>query len=94
MTDQSDPSGFDRTEEDDHDLLTFGEAGLRIAEAIEDMKTAIAHAKSPSEAEALRLRLDQLTTAAARNSRQPITDETFERFFGYSGTARRNTSWK
>lgn len=85
---------FDRTQEDDHDLLTFGEAGIRLREAIDELRARIAATDDNVEATALRRRLDLLTSAAERNRRQPITDETFERFFGYPGSARRNTDWR
>ena len=38
-----------------------------------------------------RERLSALEDAQRRNRRQPINDSNFESFFGYPGTARRNT---
>jgi hypothetical protein len=40
-----------------------------------------------------RTRLSALEAGAERNRAQPINDENFERFFGYPGEARRNTTW-
>lgn len=39
-------------------------------------------------------RLAALQESAERNRAQPINDENFEKFFGYPGKARRNTSWQ
>ena len=38
-------------------------------------------------------RLTKLQDSAERNKAQPINDENFEKFFGYPGKARRNTTW-
>jgi hypothetical protein len=87
------PSG--RVDEDDHDLLTFGEAGARLRENIAQTREQIADLESNRDFAGLaraRDRLAQLEDSAARNSAQPINDETFEKFFGYPGKARRNTS--
>ena len=88
-----------REEEDDHDLLTYGEAGARITEEIAAEKERLAvweqrvAAGEPvaEQCERSRVRLEQLRGAAQRNARPPITDDNFERFFGYKGTPRRNT---
>jgi hypothetical protein len=37
-------------------------------------------------------RLSALEEGAERNRAQPINDENFEKFFGYPGQARRNTT--
>jgi hypothetical protein len=86
-----------REDEDDYDLLTFGEAGARLDHEIRTLRKRIAELEQsgPADAagaEAARARLDALVDAARRNARQPITDENFTRFFGYAGKARRNTS--
>jgi hypothetical protein len=90
-----------REDEDDYDLLTFGEARVRldqeIRQATQRVRELEAGAPDAQEVDggaalaAARARLDQLRGAAARNARQPITDENFQRFFGYAGKARRNT---
>jgi hypothetical protein len=94
LTDQpTDDSDRDKVDEDDHDLLTFGEAGERLrleiaaaARKVQDLKQS-----GPIEAlEKAQARLEALRSAAARNSAQPINDANFEKFFGYPGKARRN----
>jgi hypothetical protein len=72
---RDDDQPLTREAEDDYDLLTFGEAGARL----------------DHEIRVQRARLASLRDAAARNARQPITDENFTKFFGYEGRARRNT---
>lgn len=80
-------------DDDDHDLLTFGEVGerlrLEVAAAAEDV-TAAQASGSAVDLEKARARLAALRAAAARNSAQPINDANFERFFGYPGRAKRN----
>lgn len=83
----------EKVDEDDHDLLTFGEAGERLrieiataAMALEELR----HAGSPAEVEKAGVRLEALRAAAKRNSAQPINDANFEKFFGYPGKAKRN----
>lgn len=83
-------------DEDDHDLLTFGEVGERLRIEIKaaerrvtDLKAAGADA---AEIHAAGARLAALTEAAQRNSAQPINDANFEKFFGYPGKAKRNVT--
>lgn len=88
-----------REDEDDYDLLTYGEVGARVTQEIADLKARIAElerlgADAPGGDEQLGAatkRLGLLRDAADRNRRQPINQENFEKFFGYKGTARRNT---
>jgi hypothetical protein len=88
-----------REDEDDHDLLTYGEVGARVSEELAAQRDRIDALERRAAAgehvddalSAARRRLALLSDAAARNSRQPINDENFERFFGYKGQARRNT---
>jgi hypothetical protein len=88
-----------RPEDDDHDLLTYGEVGARLSEEIAAEKGRLAEHErrlasgegSEAERDRSAARLEQLRGAMERNSRPPITDENFERFFGYKGQARRNT---
>jgi hypothetical protein len=83
----------DKVDEDDHDLLTFGEAGerLRIEIAAAAREVQRLARSGPVEAlERAQARLDALRSAAARNSAQPINDANFEKFFGYPGKAKRN----
>jgi hypothetical protein len=82
-----------REEEEDYDLLTYGEAGVRLHEEVEAQKRLVAEFESGADPrlEAARQRLVALQEAAARNARQPINDANFEKFFGFKGTAHRNT---
>jgi hypothetical protein len=89
----ADDSGRDKLDEDDHDLLTFGEAGERLrietAAAAREVQR-ISQSGPVEELEKAQARLDALRSAAARNSAQPINDANFEKFFGYPGKAKRN----
>jgi len=82
-----------KVDEDDHDLLTFGEAGerlrLEVAAAAAHL-TLLQGTGTPADIEDARSRLDTLRTAAQRNAAQPINDANFEKFFGYPGKAKRN----
>jgi hypothetical protein len=88
-----------REDEDDHDLLTYGEVGARVTEEIAVQRERVAELERQERAgaevqdklSAARRRLDLLRDAARRQSRQPINEQNFERFFGYAGTPRRNT---
>jgi hypothetical protein len=89
----TDDAGRDKVDEDDHDLLTFGEAGERLRLEITDAARELQRLATSGPAEALekaQARLDALQSAAARNSAQPINDANFEKFFGYPGKAKRN----
>ncbi|WP_102143197.1 acyl-CoA synthetase [Mycobacterium hubeiense] len=83
----------EKLDEDDHDLLTFGEAGerlrLEIAAARDDV-ARLQDAGETADLEKARARLEALRAAADRNSAQPINDANFEKFFGYPGKAKRN----
>jgi hypothetical protein len=88
-----DGSAREKVDEDDHDLLTFGEAGerLRLEVAAAAAEVDRLHkAGSVDELEKAQARLEALRSAAARNSAQPINDANFEKFFGYPGKAKRN----
>jgi hypothetical protein len=67
----------ERPEDDDYDLLTFGEAGARLIEEVRKaQRDVVAHgASGDSAAEArAQARLDALVVAQARN-RKPTLDE-------------------
>jgi hypothetical protein len=83
----------DREGKDDHDLLTFGEAGVRLDREVRAQQRVVAvlQADGGAALEAARARLDALRDAAERNRRQPVSDRNFESFFGYLGGVRRNT---
>jgi hypothetical protein len=96
---QSEDGVLQRVDEDDHDLLTYGEAGARISEELAAERARLADWEGRltageavgDEVARSRHRLELLQDAARRNARQPITDDNFERFFGYRGKAQRNT---
>lgn len=80
-------------DEDDHDLLTFTEAGERLRVEIAAAKAEAERLKSagdPVELEKVERRLAALQAAAERNSAQLLNDANFEKFFGYPGKARRS----
>ena len=86
-------SDRDKVDEDDHDLLTFGEAGERLRLEIAAAAREVQDRQQSGPVEALekaQARLEALRSAAARNSAQPINDANFEKFFGYPGKAKRN----
>jgi hypothetical protein len=83
----------EKTDEDDHDLLTFAEVGERLRIEIAKLTALCQGLKASGDATGLReaeRRLDALRVAASRNTSQPINDANFERFFGYRGRAKRN----
>lgn len=84
----------ERDDTEDHDLLTYGEVGVRLHEEMVAQREQVRTAERSGDAqavEAARARLALLEEAASRNARQPINDENFEAFFGFRGAARRNT---
>lgn len=92
-TDQPAAANRYKVDEDDHDLLTFGEAGERLRIEVDAAAREVQRLASSGPIEALeksQARLDALRSAAARNSAQPINDANFEKFFGYPGKAKRN----
>jgi hypothetical protein len=69
--------------EDDHDLLTFAEGGIRLREEIALTETALREAGSDAERTALRARLAALTDALARNTRQAAASPGEQGFLDY-----------
>ena len=96
MTEPGDGGLLERPADEDHDLLTYGEAGVRLQSEIQALRDEVARLEAATGTgtalESARARLALLEEAAQRNARQPITDDNFEAFFGYRGTARRNTT--
>ena len=87
------PAARAPVDEDDHDVLTFGEVGERLrleVAAAADAVTAAEASGSAADLDKAQSRLAALRAAATRNSAQPINDTNFERFFGYPGRAKRN----
>jgi len=98
VSEPGDGGPLERPADEDHDLLTYGEAGVRLQNEIQALRDEVARLEVEAAPgvteplEAARARLTLLEDAAQRNARQPITDDNFEAFFGYRGTARRNTT--
>ena len=104
MTSQADaesaaelPEDVERPDDDDHDLLTFGEAGARLEIEIRTVRARLRdlQGEQPRDDAAIKEAADRLAAlqeGAERNRAQPINDENFENFFGYPGKARRNTT--
>jgi len=91
MTEQGNPP--ERADKDDHDLLTYSEVAVRLYEEVESLAQRARELAAAGESEELtrvEQRLAVLEAARDRNSRQPINDDNFEKFFGYKGFARRN----
>jgi hypothetical protein len=79
------PSG--REDEDDYDLLTFGEAGARLTQVIGEQRDLLERLRaaqaSDAEIAVAEGRLADLQNAVERNSRRRIDPDTFRDFFGY-----------
>jgi hypothetical protein len=89
----ADDGNREKVDEDDHDLLTFGEAGERLRLEVAAAAREVNRLRQDGPASALEkaeARFEALRSAAARNTAQPINDANFERFFGYPGKAKRN----
>lgn len=80
-----------RDADDDHDLLTYGEAAVRLHEEIVAQRAVVESLQGddPQLVGAQR-RLQLLEDAADRNFRSRINDDNFERFFDYRGKAKRS----
>ncbi|WP_232074996.1 acyl-CoA synthetase [Mycobacterium seoulense] len=83
----------ERLDEDDHDLLTFGEAGERLHLETAAAEHDVGHLEQstadhdPSKG---RARLKALRMAARCNSTHRINHENFQEFFGKPRKARRS----
>lgn len=80
-----------KVDDDDHDLLTFGEAGERLRIEIAAIRARLAKLEIAGDSDAVhkaQSRLAALLAATARNTAQPLNDSNFERFFGYPGKAQ------
>lgn len=75
-----------REEEDDQDLLTFGEVRARVSEELEKERGRLAELERSGASDALvaatRTRIEQLVAAAERNSRGASRAK-FAEFFGF-----------
>lgn len=77
--------------DDDYDLLTYGEAGARLAGEIEATGQALTAAEAAGDDEGAALashRLEELHVAARRNSPRARDNKAFVEFFGFEPRAR------
>jgi hypothetical protein len=88
--DEARPTG-QREVEEDHDLLTYGEAGARLHEEVSAQRRRVAdlEATGAPGLEAARSRLAALQDAVNRMQSERISNDNYERFFGHGGTAKR-----
>jgi hypothetical protein len=86
MSESTDPAG--RELEDDHDLLTFNEAGARLHEEIARLEQQAQEAGSPEQAGALSARAEALRTAATRNDRTAAAQPGATGFLTYQPPTR------
>lgn len=66
MSDSAVDEAFNRSDEEDHDLMTFGEAGLRITEELEELEQRLQHGPEGKERDALQQRVERLLDARRR----------------------------
>jgi hypothetical protein len=71
-------------DEDDHDLLTFAESGIRLREEIARAEAELRQCQDAKRRPALQARLTALTAALARNARQARTSPGEKGFLGYA----------
>ncbi|MFC4944278.1 hypothetical protein [Pseudonocardia sp. GCM10023141] len=82
-----------RADEDDYDLLTFGEAGARLTAEIGVQRARLADLRAAGDhagADACQRRIDALVAAELRNSRRSFDETSFKAFFGYAPDPGRN----
>jgi hypothetical protein len=70
-------------DEDDHDLLTFSEGGIRLREEIALTEAALREAGSAEHRTVLQARLDALTDALGRNTRHAAANPGEKGFLNY-----------
>ena len=71
------------TDEDDHDLLTFSESGIRLREEISLAEAALRENPTAEQRATLQARLSALTGALARNTRQAQVNPGEKGFLDY-----------
>lgn len=76
-----------REQDEDHDLLTFEESGIRLNEEIEAVRASLA-AAAGSEAVSLQKRLDALLVALERNTQHAGDKPGEAGFLNYQPDAR------
>ena len=70
-------------DEDDHDLLTFSESGIRLREEISLAEAALRGSPTAEQRAVLQARLSALTDALARNTRQAHANPGEQGFLNY-----------
>ncbi|MGH3248753.1 MAG: hypothetical protein ACRDOI_21475 [Trebonia sp.] len=70
-------------DEDDHDLLTFGESTIRLREEIALTEASLRACSGAERRDALQARLSALTDALARNTRQAHANPGEKGFLDY-----------
>ena len=70
-------------DEDDHDLLTFAESGIRLREEIALAEAALGREPDAERRAALQGRLNALTAALARNTRHAASSPGERGFLDY-----------
>ena len=71
-------------DEDDHDLLTFAESGIRLREEISVAEAELRESQTAERRAALQARLSALTDALARNTRQADASPGEKGFLDYA----------
>jgi hypothetical protein len=69
--------------EEDHDLLTFDESGIRLRQEIEETRRALAGGLSPEARRLLETRLETLASALVRTSRTATDSPGEQGFLSY-----------
>jgi hypothetical protein len=94
----ADDQAVQRPPDDDYDLLTYSEAGARLAEEIRSERRHLGDLEEQARTgaadvsahiAAVRKRISDLTDAAERQARQRCEARDFVRFFGYDPKAGR-----
>jgi hypothetical protein len=88
---RAEPDAIERPEDDDYDLLTYGEAGARLTEEIRRQNRVLADlessatdsADSRAQIAAVRNRIGDLKAAAKRQQEAAAEPADFTKFFGY-----------
>jgi hypothetical protein len=75
-------------DEDDHDLLTFGESAIRLREEIALTEAALRDDPAPERRAVLSARLSALTDALHRNTRQAGAKPGEKGFLDYAPPGR------
>jgi hypothetical protein len=89
----TDDPPVERPDADDYDLLTYGEAGARLAEEIgkanRALRDLVAADADADQVAAVRTRIADLEAAVARQKAAALDTADFQRFFGYDPKAVR-----